>query len=127
MSATKRRITGVIAVGTLAVTAACSGGGGGTSPGGGNNTPGAQGQPVRGGTLNMLGAGDVDFMDPNVSYYSIGYLGLRMWSRQLFTFPAQPGKTTTAVPDIATEIPTTANGGVSKDGKTYTIHIRPGV
>jgi len=126
MSATKRRITGVIAVGTLAVTAACSGGGGGTSPGG-NNTPGAQGQPVRGGTLNMLGAGDVDFMDPNVSYYSIGYLGLRMWSRQLFTFPAQPGKTTTAVPDIATEIPTTANGGLSQDGKTYTVHIRPGV
>ena len=41
-----------------------------------------------GGTLNMLGAGDVDYMDPNISYYSIGYLGLRLWSRQLFTYPA---------------------------------------
>ena len=28
---------------------------------------------VRGGTLNMLGAGDVDYIDPNVTYYSVGY------------------------------------------------------
>ena len=128
MSGTKRRITGVVAVCTLAMTAAaCSGGGGGggTNPGG--NSTQSTGQPVRGGTLNMLGAGDVDFMDPNISYYSIGYLGLREWSRQLFTYPADPNRVTTAVPDIATEIPTVANGGVSKDGKTYTIHIRDGV
>jgi peptide/nickel transport system substrate-binding protein len=81
---------------------------------------------VSGGTLNMLGAGDIDYMDPNISYYSIGYLALRLWSRQLFTFPATPGQTTTAVPDLATEVPTTDNGGVSKDLKTYTITIRKG-
>ena len=69
----------------------------------------------------MLGAGDVDYMDPNISYYSIGYLSLRMWSRQLFTYPADPNRITTAVPDMATKMPTVANGGVSKDGKTYTI------
>jgi peptide/nickel transport system substrate-binding protein len=75
----------------------------------------------------MLGAGDVDYMDPNVSYYSVGYLNLRMWSRQLFTYPAEPGgKNTTPVADLATEIPTAANGGISADGKTYTIKIRPG-
>ena len=39
----------------------------------------------------MLGAGDVDYMDPNISYYSVGYLALRLWSRQLFTYPADPG------------------------------------
>jgi peptide/nickel transport system substrate-binding protein len=81
---------------------------------------------VRGGTLNMLGAGDVDYMDPNLSYYSIGYLNLRMWSRQLFAYPAETGKTTTPVADLATDIPTTKNGGISADGKTYTIKIRPG-
>lgn len=80
----------------------------------------------RGGTLNMLGAGDIDFMDPNISYYSIGYLGLRMWTRQLFTYPAIPNKTTTVAPDLATEVPTTSNGGISKDGLTYTIHMRTG-
>lgn len=75
----------------------------------------------------MLGSGDVDYMDPNISYYSIGYLGLRMWTRQLFTYPAVKGKTTTVEPDLATQIPTVANGGISKDGLTYTIHLRQGV
>ncbi|WP_020576604.1 ABC transporter substrate-binding protein [Actinopolymorpha alba] len=74
----------------------------------------------------MLGSGDVDYMDPNISYYSIGYLGLRMWSRQLFTYPADASKATSAVPDLAKDIPTQANGGVSADGKTYTITIRQG-
>ncbi|MFC5265410.1 ABC transporter substrate-binding protein [Kribbella qitaiheensis] len=98
-----------------------------TACGGGTETPsGTEGQAVTGGTLNMLGAGDVDYMDPNISYYSIGYLGLRMWSRQLFTYPAEDGKTTAPVADLATEIPSTSNGGVSADGKTYTIKIRSG-
>ena len=88
--------------------------------------PDDPGEPVRGGTLNMLGSGDVDYMDPNISYYSIGYLGLRMWSRQLFTYPAESNKATTAAPDLATELPTEQNGGISPDGKTYTITIRDG-
>lgn len=105
------------------VLAACSNGGGTTSGSGG----GSAGSPVTGGTLNMLGSGDVDYMDPNVSYYPVGYLNLRMWSRQLFTYPADPGTDNTKpVADLATDIPTTANGGISADGKTYTIKIRPG-
>ncbi len=31
------------------------------------------------------------------------------------------------VPEIATEVPTLANGGISADGKTITYHMRPGV
>ncbi|MET9021501.1 ABC transporter substrate-binding protein [Actinopolymorpha sp. NPDC004070] len=65
-------------------------------------------------------------MDPNVSYYSVGYLGLRLWSRQLFTYPAENGKVTTSVPDLAEETPTADNKGISADGKTYTISIRQG-
>ena len=45
--------------------------------------------PVKGGTLNMLGAGDVDYMDPNVSYYSVGYLNLRMWSTAAVHLPGR--------------------------------------
>ncbi|MFI7061462.1 ABC transporter substrate-binding protein [Kribbella sp. NPDC050124] len=106
---------------TLAL-AACSSGGG--SPAGSGSTAAT---PVTGGTLNMLGAGDVDYMDPNISYYSVGYLNLRMWSRQLFTYPADPGGANTKpVADLATGIPTKDNGGISADGKTYTIHIRSG-
>ncbi len=45
----------------------------GSSTSGASTQP-AEGEPQIGGTLNLLGAGDVDHMDPNVSYYSIGYL-----------------------------------------------------
>src|SRR6266536_2345387 len=79
------------------------------------------GTPVKGGTLNMLGIGDVDFMDYNISYYSIGYLGQREWVRGLYAYPAIPNKTTTVAPDLATAAPAISNGG-----KTYTVTIRTG-
>jgi peptide/nickel transport system substrate-binding protein len=75
----------------------------------------------------MLGTGDVDYMDPNVSYYTTGYMAARLFSRQLLTFPAIPGKVTTVVPDMAADMPTTANGGISADGLTYKFKIRDGV
>lgn len=84
-------------------------------------SPNATGTPKTGGTLTMLGTGDVDYMDPNVSYYSIGYLGLRIWSRNLYTYPATPGKTTTVVPDLATAMPT-----VTDNGLKYAVTIRNG-
>lgn len=92
----------------------------------GCGTGGGLGRPVRGGTLNMLGSGDVDYMDPNVSYYTTGYLALRMWSRQLLTYPAEPARTTSLVPDLATQLPSVSNGGVSANGLTYVLTIRPG-
>jgi peptide/nickel transport system substrate-binding protein len=118
----RAQFTGVAAAcaAALLATTACSSGDGGSSNEGGSA------DAVRGGTLNLLGTGDVDYMDPNISYYSVGYYALRLWSRQLFTFPAIDGETTTAAPDLATEMPTTDNGGVSEDGKTYTITIREG-
>ena len=70
----------------------------------GSNTYGLQGlnpgsgTPTKGGTLNMLGQGDVDFMDYNVSYYTIGALGQRPWLRLLYAYPATPGKVTTVQP-----------------------------
>jgi len=85
-----------------------------------------EGTPVKGGTLNMLGVGDVDYMDPNITYFTTGALTNRMWIRQLFTNPAVAGKVTTTAPDLATELPTSSNGGVSADAKTYTIKIRKG-
>ncbi|HEY2241841.1 MAG TPA: ABC transporter substrate-binding protein [Streptosporangiaceae bacterium] len=70
----------------------------------------------------MLGQGDVDYMDYNISYYTIGGLGQRMWVRGLYAYPAVPGKTTTTAPDLATAAPVVSNGG-----KTYTVTIRNGV
>ncbi|TCN44605.1 peptide/nickel transport system substrate-binding protein [Kribbella orskensis] len=123
-SSTRRFATATIVAVVGLTLAACNAGNSGTAGAAGGGTTG---NPVAGGTLNMLGAGDVDYMDPNISYYSVGYLNLRMWSRQLFTYPAEPGgKNTAPVADLATTIPTADNGGISADGKTYTIHIRPG-
>lgn len=123
MSRRRTRLTAVATLCTagLAVSA-CSGT---VTPPAGDAAK-SEGPAVSGGTLNLLGVGDVDYMDPNISYYSGGYLAHRMWSRQLFTNPAIEGKTTTTVPDLATEIPTAGNGGISADGKTYTIKIRQG-
>ena len=138
----RSRAIGAAAIAVAALTAAaCSSSGGspGTSSSSGgtgssssasgglpaNTNPGS-GTPVTGGTLHMLGVGDVDYMDPNISYYSGGYLALRLWSRQWVTYPAVAGQTTTDVADLATQIPTKANGGISADGKTYTLTVRTG-
>ncbi len=80
------------------------------------------GTPRYGGTLTMLGQGDVQRLDPNISYYTVDYLAERMFARQLYTYPASLSKNTTVVPDMATAMPVITNGG-----KTYSITIRKGV
>ncbi len=119
-----RRAAGVSMICALALTASACGGGGGSNN---NSSTNSGGTPVKGGTLNILGSSDVDYMDPNLVYYTIGSMALRLWSRTLFANPAIEGKTDTTVPDLATEMPTTSNGGLSKDGLTYTIKLRSGV
>jgi peptide/nickel transport system substrate-binding protein len=75
--------------------------------------------PFVGGTLNALGAGDVDYLDPNLTYSSTGYLVARAFSRQLYTYPAIKGKTTVERPDLATAMPVVGGGGT-----TYRVTIR---
>jgi peptide/nickel transport system substrate-binding protein len=82
----------------------------------------AGGTPAKGGVLNVLGTGDVDFVDPNITYYTTGAAVSRLINRGLYTYPGtQPGHTTTAVPDLATALPAISNGG-----KTYTVTIKQG-
>ena len=85
--------SGVGLVAAASVIAACSSsstggtGGSGSSVSLSSGTQGLNpgtGSPKSGGTLNMLGVGDVDYMDPNISYYSIGYIGQRPWIRGLY-------------------------------------------
>jgi ABC-type transport system substrate-binding protein len=90
---------------------------------------GAQGTPQRGGTLTLAGVGDVDFLDPTAGYNTDTHTEERAWTRQLFSYPASTNAATvdTPVPDVASVLPTEANGGISADGLTYTIHLRSGV
>ncbi len=108
------------AAGALALTA-CGGGSSGKTPAGGTSQSTETTNAVKGGTLNMLGSGDVDYMDPNISYYSIGYLAARMWTRQLYQYPADPKNNTKGEPDLATGAP-----DVSSDGLTVKITIQKG-
>jgi peptide/nickel transport system substrate-binding protein len=103
---------------TLAACGTATGTGGGSSGG-----------PVSGGTLKLLGSSDVDHLDTASAYYTASYTLERTYARQLFSYPASTSTSTanTPVPDLATTMPTTANGGISADGKTYTIHLRTGV
>ena len=107
------------AVATLVGVAACSSKSVGGGSSGGTSS---SGQPHKGGTLYMLGTGDVDFMDPDITYYTVGYENLRMWDRPLMSYPAVAGKTTSLVPDLAEAPPTVSNGGLE-----YTFTIRKGV
>ena len=104
------------------VAAACSQG---TTPSAPTTT--AAGKPVKGGTLNMLGAGDVDYMDPNVSYYSVGYLGAAAVEPAAVHLPRRRrARRRRPCPTWPRRFPTADNGGISADGKTYTITIRQG-
>ena len=105
MRRTRASLTAVAAVAAV-VLAACgtadTTGGGGASGGGaaaGSEEAARNGTAdgaARGGTLNILGTSDVDFLDPQVTYYSTGYTVTRLYNRQLFDFPADPAKKDTA-------------------------------
>ena len=85
--------------------------------------------PHVGGTLALVGQGDVDHLDTSSVYSGVTYTIERAYTRQLVTYPAT-GTTsmpTNLVPDIATQVPSISNGGVSDGGKTYTYHIKTGV
>ena len=81
---------------------------------------------ARGGTLTVYSAAGFENLDPGESYafandYAIDYAT----QRPLFSY--MPNGPSQVVADLASEVPTTANGGISDDGRTVTVHIRQGV
>lgn len=122
----------------VALTAAACGGGstGATGSGTGGSSGFNQdanvnsaGTPARGGTLRVIGNADVDHLDTASAYYTASYSLERAFTRQLYSYPAatDTNKALEPVPDIATRIPTKANGDLSSDGRTVTVHLRDGV
>ncbi len=79
----------------------------------------------RGGTLTVLSNGDFEHLDPGAAYYALDYALTYATNRPLFSY--MPNNVATVSPDLATAIPTTANGGITDGGKTVTVHIRTGV
>ncbi|GAA3962502.1 ABC transporter substrate-binding protein [Actinomadura viridis] len=101
-----------------------------TACGGGKQPAGIPtGPPREGGTLRIIGSSDVEHLD-TASGNSVGAYGLtRTFARPLFGTKASNDfdETVPLQPDMAAEIPTRENGGVSKDGRTYTVRLREGV
>ncbi|HUC26193.1 MAG TPA: ABC transporter substrate-binding protein [Streptosporangiaceae bacterium] len=123
---------GFTAIGVMAaavmLAAGCSSTGTVSGSGSGVNSASA-GTPQRGGTLTMLGQSDIFNLDTVSAYYTVSNTLERMFTRQLFSYPDPTGASTPppVVPDIATEIPTAANGGITDGGKTIIVHLRQGV
>ncbi len=69
--------------------------------------------------------GDVDTLDPALDYETAGGNILESVYDTLVTYNRE--NPSEFVPNLATEVPSTANGGISADGKTYTWKIRKGV
>ncbi|HEU5421223.1 MAG TPA: ABC transporter substrate-binding protein [Streptosporangiaceae bacterium] len=103
---------------------------------GGSTGSSSTNKPAYGGTLNVVAASGQDHIDPVSAYGTWDYMMERAYTRQLVNYPAANysalgdagwKKDVTPVADVATSVPTQANGGITDGGKTYTFHIKPGV
>jgi peptide/nickel transport system substrate-binding protein len=73
--------------------------------------------------LTISDAGDVNTLNPHLGQFAdIGYL-----SSMTMAWLIKWNEHNDPYPELATEVPTKANGGVSKDGLTITYHLRKGV
>src|SRR5260370_8914057 len=83
--------------------------------------------PVTGGTLRFVAASDFDHIDPLSAYLTNSFQIERAYARQLVSQPASNNFNTaiSIVPDIATVVPSTSNGGPRSDGLAHTVHPRP--
>jgi peptide/nickel transport system substrate-binding protein len=74
-------------------------------------------------TLRIGDIQDFDNLNPHLTTYA----QLNGLSQLTMAYLVRYGADNRPVPELATEVPTQANGGVSKDGLTITWHLRHGV
>jgi peptide/nickel transport system substrate-binding protein len=119
---------GVVVLLVLVLAASCLGGAGGRT-----GVPVVEGEPdagiegVRapseetGGTLRVV-AQTPDSLDPQRSYLPGMWNLMRLYVRTLVTYSSEPGHTDELVPDLATDL-----GTRSEDGLSWTFTLRDGV
>src|SRR5918912_1782742 len=79
--------------------------------------------PVKGGTVIDGLFEEPDRLIPNTSSETFSV----MVQQTIFTPLFYTDDNGVLHPGLASQIPTLSNGGISKDGRTYTIHLRPGL
>ena len=78
---------------------------------------------TRPGVLRFASLNDPDTLSPLIGTYQVDVDLSMFWAGYLFNY----NDADQLVPELATEVPTLANGGISKDGLTITYHLRKGV
>jgi peptide/nickel transport system substrate-binding protein len=78
---------------------------------------------TRPGVLRFAYIGDPDTLSPLVGAFQVDTDLSMFWAGYLFIYDDK----NQVVPELATESPTLANGGISRDGLTITYHLRKGV
>ena len=109
---------GLVVVGaSLMVAAAVAGPTGSSSA--------SKSEATKGGTLRLnVSATDYEYLDPALTYDSIGWATIYAVNMQLLNYPDKPGAAggNQLVPEAATGFPV-----VSKDGRTYTFTVKSGL
>jgi peptide/nickel transport system substrate-binding protein len=126
----RRRVLAVAAVVVLVIVLAvsCGGGAGGRvdvpvlGAGADAGVDGVRSPSEEsGGTLRVV-APEIDSLDPQRSYLPGVWNLMRLYTRTLVTYSSQPGATDELVPDLATDL-----GTPSEDGLSWTFTLREGV
>jgi peptide/nickel transport system substrate-binding protein len=78
---------------------------------------------TRPGVLRFATLGDPDTLNPLLGQFQIDVDLSMFWAGYLFNYSDR----NELVPELATDVPTLANGGIAKDGRTITYHLRRGV
>jgi ABC-type transport system substrate-binding protein len=123
----QRRTTGlaIALLGALVTVLALNACGGGSASSSSATTGGA---PVKGGTLVATYQGEPQGLDPAIDWEGQGWaIEHCMFNNFIKYAPASGTAGTQMLPDLATEIPTEANGGVTGGGTTYTFHLKKGI
>src|SRR3954465_15433294 len=118
----------VVVVLVVVLAVSCSGGASGTVDvpvQGGRPDAGVTGvrapPTTTGGTLRVVSV-PIDSLDPQRSYAPGVWNLMRLYVRTLVTYSTEPGKTDELVPDLATDLGTTPDGG-----RTWTFTLKEGV
>jgi ABC-type transport system substrate-binding protein len=126
----RRSVVGVLALLLLAALvlslAACGGSDSNqTASTGGSD---ANAAPVKGGTLTVTFQGEPTGLDPAIAWEITSMSIERLTYQGLLTYVPKAGAAGALLaPELATEVPSAKNGGISADATTYTFHIRKGV
>ncbi len=117
-----RGMGALLGVGALAALVVMIAGCGGSGAGSTASTP------VKGGTLAVTFQHEPAGLDPAIAWDVESWSIERLTYQTYLTYASKPGAAgTRLVPELATEVPSVANGGISVDGTVYTFHIRHGV